>query len=196
MAKVRLDPFRPIYPTPAALITSVSADGSPNIIALGEVYNLSLSKPTIVGVSIRKATYSHGLILQSGEFVVNLPTADLVWEVDRCGTASGQKVNKFKEFGLTPVAASEVRPPLIQECPVNLECRLLGMEEVGDHDMFKGEVVAAHVDEALLDDEGRVRPERLDVLVFLLSFDFRGEYWSLGRKLADMRYTLRADESD
>jgi len=196
MAKVRLDPFRPIYPTPAALITSVSADGSPNIIALGEVYNLSLSKPTIVGVSIRKATYSHGLILQSGEFVVNLPTADLVWEVDRCGTASGQKVNKFKEFGLTPVAASEVRPPLIQECPVNLECRLLGMEEVGDHDMFKGEVVAAHVDEALLDDEGRVRPERLDVLVFLLSFDFRGEYWSLGRKLADMKYTLRADESD
>jgi flavin reductase (DIM6/NTAB) family NADH-FMN oxidoreductase RutF len=193
MSKVAVRPFRPIYPTPAALITSVAADGRANIIALGEVYNLSLGTPTVVGVSIRKATYSHGLISRSGEYVVNMPTTQIMEEVDRCGTASGRKVDKFSEFGLTPVPATVVKPPLIAECPVNLECRVMGIEEIGDHDMFKGEVVAAHVDDYLLDERGRVCPDRLDVLCFMYCFNFGGEYWSLGCKLGDLGFTKGLD---
>jgi flavin reductase (DIM6/NTAB) family NADH-FMN oxidoreductase RutF len=189
MGKVRIKPFRPIYPTPAGLITSVSPDGRANIVTLGEVYNLSLRTPTIVGISIRKATYSHGLIAQSGEYVVNLPTTRLMEAVDRCGTTSGRKVDKFAEFGLTPLRATVVKPPLIAECPVNLECKVMGMEEIGDHDMFKGEVVAAHVEDTLLDEQGRVCADRLDALCFMYCFNFGGEYWSLGRKLGDLGFT-------
>ena len=189
MGKVTVKSFRPVYPTPAALITSVAPDGKANIITLGEVYNLSLGRPTIVGVSIRKATYSHGLISESREYVVNMPTTKIVREVDLCGTMSGRSVNKFAEVGLTPIPATIVKPPLIAECPVNVECKVIGMEEIGDHDMFKGEVVATHVEDYLLDEEGRVCPDRLDVLCFLFSFNFRGEYWSLGQKLGDMYFT-------
>ena len=189
MSKIQIKPFRPIYPTPAGLITSIAPDGRANIITLGEIFNLSLRSPTIVGVAIRKATYSHGLIAQSGEYVVNLPTTRILAEVDRCGSVSGRKVDKFTAFGLTPLPAAVVKPPLIAECPVNVECRVIGMEEVGDHDLFKGEVVAAHVDEDLLDEGGRVRLDRLDVVCFMHSFDLHGEYWSLGRKLGDLWFT-------
>ena len=189
MSKVQIKPFRPIYPTPAGLITSVASDGRANIITLGEVFNISLRTPTIVGVAIRKATYSHGLIARSGEYVVNLPTTHILEEVDRCGTMSGRTVDKFKEFGLTPLPAAVVKPPLIAECPVNVECRVIGMEEIGDHDLFKGEVVAAHVDEDVLDERGRVCPDRLDVLCFMFCFNFGAEYWSLGRKLGDLGFS-------
>ena len=189
MRKVALRSFRPIYPTPAALISSIAPDGRPNIITLGEVYNLSLIDPTVVGISIRKARYSYELISASGEYVVNMPTAAMWRVVDRCGTTSGREVDKFAEFGLTPAPASVVRPPLIAECPINLECRVISVEEIGDHDMFQGEVVATHVDSGLLDDQGRLQSDRLDVLCFMSNFNARAEYYSLGRKLGDAHST-------
>jgi flavin reductase (DIM6/NTAB) family NADH-FMN oxidoreductase RutF len=189
VAKVRLRPFRPVYPTPAGLIVSIAADGRANIVTLGEVYNLSLGSPTVVGISIRKATYSHGLIAAAGEYTVNLPTTALLEKVDRCGTTSGRSVDKFAAFGLTPVPADVVRTPLIAECPINLECRVIGFQEIGDHDMFQGEVLAAHVEDRLLDAEGKLLLDRLDVLCFLFQFNAGGQYWSLGRKLADLGFT-------
>ena len=192
--KVTIDPFRPIYPTPAALITSISPDGTPNIITLGEVYNLSLRRPTIVGIGIHKARYSHTLISQTREYVVNLPTTGLVEKVDRCGTISGRDVDKFATVGLTPLPASLVQPPLIAECPINVECKVRDIVEVGDHDTFMGEVVAVHADEELLDEQGHVCMDRLDTFCFLFCYGSRGEYWTLGKKLADAWYTRRLGE--
>lgn len=192
--KAMIEPYRPIYPTPAGLITSVAADGKPNIITLGEVFNLSIRRPVIVGIAIAKPRYSHELIRTSGEFVVNLPTSRILEKVDRCGSVSGRQVDKFAAFGLTPLPAQVVKPPLIAECPVNIECKVIGIEEIGDHDLFKGEVVAAHVDEALLDAEGRIRVEELDPVIFMHCFNFGG-YWSLGRKLAEMRFTRGRPQS-
>lgn len=192
MSKVTIKSFRPIYPTAVGLITSVAPDGRANIITLGEVFNLSLSWPKIVGIAVRKATYSHGLIARSEEYVVNMPTTRILEQVDQCGSVSGRQVDKFAEFGLTPRPATIVTPPLIAECPINVECQVIGMEEVGDHDLFKGQVVAAHVEESALDEEGHVRLDRLDPICLLYSFNFGGEYWSLGRKLGDMRGVKKA----
>jgi flavin reductase (DIM6/NTAB) family NADH-FMN oxidoreductase RutF len=183
MAKKRVDPFRPVYPTPAALITCVAPDGRPNIIALGEVFNVSLGKPPIVGISVRKATYSHGLIAESRQFVINFATPALMRETEMCGSTTGRTTDKFAATGLTPVPASIVRPPLIAECPVNLECRVLEIRETGDHDLFLGEVMFAHADENLLDAEGRALYERLDPLIFMFNFGHGGEYWALGKKI-------------
>lgn len=182
--KVSIPPVRPVYPSPAALITSCDADGRPNIITLGEAYNLSVRRPVIVGISIAKARHSHGLIAASGEFVLNLPTTRILRQVDLIGTCSGREVDKFAAFGLTPLPATRVRPPLIAECPVNLECRVIGIHEIGDHDTFVGEVLAEHVDEDVLDAHGRIRVDRLDVLCFL-----QWEYWSLGERLGRIRFT-------
>lgn len=186
MPKRTIKPFRPIYPTPAGLITSVDPDGRANIITLGEVHNLSIARPVIVGIAIAKERHSHELIRGCGEFVVNVPTAAIVEKVDRCGCASGRDVDKFAAFGLTPLPAKKVAPPLIAECPLNLECRLLDVQEWGDHDLFVGEVVVEHADEAVLDAGGALRIDRLDVLCYV-----HGEYWSLGRRLGTHGFTQK-----
>ena len=192
MAKIVVDPMRPVYPTPAALITCVSREGKPNIIALGEVFNVSLRRPPIVGLAIRKATYSHGLIADTGEFVVNLPNTAILRQTDLCGTFSGRDRDKFAETGLTPILADKVRPPLIKECPVNIECRLISVQEMGDHDLFLGEVLVVHAEDSVLDGEGRVSPARLDAFVFMFNCGHAGEYWSIGEKIGDAWFTSRS----
>jgi flavin reductase (DIM6/NTAB) family NADH-FMN oxidoreductase RutF len=178
-----------VYPSPAALITSVDDRGRANIITLGEVFNISIRKPVIVGIAIRPATYSHALIAASGEFVINLPTSSILESVDRCGGVSGRGgVDKFRQFNLTPVPASEVRPPLIEECPVNIECRVIEQKTVGDHDLFLGEVLAVHVDADKLDESGRILTEKLEMLVYVTP-EITGEYWNVGRRLGPHGFT-------
>lgn len=193
MAKVQISPFRPVSPTPAGLIVSVDSEGKPNIITLGEVFNLGLSQPTIVGIAIRKSRYSHALIRSSGCFTVNLPHTGMVLEVDTCGTISGKDHDKFAETGLTPLESKHIRAPIIKECPVNMECELCGILETGDHDLFMGRVLEVHVDEEVLDGEGRVDPARLNTLVFMLNHNHKGEYWSLGEKIGDMYFTRKRE---
>ena len=186
MKKQRIKPFRPIHPSPAGLVTSISVDGRPNIITLGEIFNISIASPVIVGIAIRKERYSHELISATREYVVNLPTVGMAETVDLCGSVSGRDVDKFTKFGLTPVEADEVSPPLIAECPMNIECRLIGIQEIGDHDLFLGQVVAVHMAEDALDERGRVIVSKLDPLCYLHS-----EYWSLGAKLGTHGFAVK-----
>ena len=175
MAKMQITPNRPIYPTPAALITSVDEDGNPNIITLGEVFNISIRHPVIIGIAIHKERYSHSLISKTREYVVNLPTKSILDKVLFCGSVSGRNVNKFEESGLTPLSPTVVRAPLIAECPINIECKVIGIQVIGDHDLFLGEAVAQHVDEDALDEKGKIIVEKLDGYAFVL-----GEFWTLG----------------
>ncbi len=183
--KIVEEPRRPVYPTPAALITCVDRDGKPNIITLGEVAMVSL-KPTRVSVGMRPATYSNGLVKASGEFVVNFPTADMVDVVDFCGTRSGRDVGKFAETGLTPEPALHVKPPLIKECPVNLECKVMGVVSLGSHDLFVGDVLVMHAEEEILlnSDSGTVDPSK--GLIFAMN-----GYWSFGRRIEDVGFTRK-----
>ena len=178
MTKRQVKPHRPVYPTPAGLITSVDGAGKPNIITLGEVFNISISRPVILGIAIRKATYSHGLISETREYVVNLPTVDIAEKVLGCGRVSGREVDKFERFGLTPLPATIVKPPLIAECPVNVECKVTDIQVIGDHDLFLGEAVAQHVDEDVLDENGKIVVERLNGFAFVLS-----GFWRFGREI-------------
>ena len=193
MAKRVLDKiFRPVYPTPACLITSLAADGTPNIITLAETFNISIGVEgyVTVGLAIVPSRYSHDLIASSGEFTVNIPTADMVREVDRCGTVSGRRHDKFAYSGLTPLPATKVKPPIIAECPVNLECILIDITQAGDHDLFRGEVVAQHVDEAILNADGTIAIDSLNPLSYVL-----GQYWSLGRHLGNHGFTKKGGEA-
>ncbi len=184
MKKVQIHSLRPIYPSPAGLVTAVDSKGRPNIITLGEIYNLSIREPVIVGIGIAPARYSHELIRASGEFVINLPRASMLEQVLACGKVSGRgQVDKFRMAGLTPLPAQKVKAPLIAECPINLECRLWGEPEtIGDHDHFRGEVLLEHVDAELIDETGALNVAALDMLIFA-----RWTFWSAGRQIGDMQ---------
>jgi flavin reductase (DIM6/NTAB) family NADH-FMN oxidoreductase RutF len=185
--KKLISAYRPVNPSPAALITTIDENGKPNIITLGEVFNISINRPVIAGIAIRPATYSHSLIQRTGEFVINLTTASIADKVDLCGSATGRGgLDKFKAFGLTALPATRVKPPLIKECPVNIECRVAGIQRIGDHDLVLGEVLAVHADEEKLDAAGKLKLEELDLLVFLT-----GSYWALGRKIGEQGFMGR-----
>ncbi|KON30968.1 hypothetical protein AC482_02350 [miscellaneous Crenarchaeota group-15 archaeon DG-45] len=142
-----------LFPTVATLATCVDGEGRANIIALGWAMKTS-HDPPMVAISVMPSRFSHDLIARSGEFVLAIPTTEMLEELHYCGRHSGRGVDKFEETGLTPVPAKRVRPPLIGECPANLECRVVSRLTTGDHTIFVGEVVVAHVDEAAYD-EGR-----------------------------------------
>lgn len=114
------------------------------------------SEPPTVYVSVRPVgRYSYRQLKESGEFVINIPSADLARVVDYCGNVSGGEVDKFKETGFTPVPAAHVRAPLIAECPVNVECRVKQVIPLGSHDAFIADVLAVHFNEDVLDERGR-----------------------------------------
>jgi flavin reductase (DIM6/NTAB) family NADH-FMN oxidoreductase RutF len=175
--KLTTSVFRPVVPTPAALITSASADGRPNVLTLGEVYILSLD-PLVFGIGIRPSRYSHRLISETGEYVANFPTADLIARVDLCGMSSGLETDKFAAFGLTATPGSVVKAPLIAECPLNVECRVRDVLPMGSHDCFVGEVVATHVEDWALDDEGQFDPVKARSIALV-----GRSYWAIGPKL-------------
>jgi flavin reductase (DIM6/NTAB) family NADH-FMN oxidoreductase RutF len=176
--KVQVRPNRPVYPTPAALITCADEHGKPNVLTLGETFNISIARPVILGIAIRNSRYSHALISRTREFVVNLPTLAIAEQVWFCGRTSGRDVDKFQQSGLTPIPASIVGAPLIAECPVNVECRVTGIQVIGDHDLFLGEAVAQHVDADVLDDRSKIVVEKLNGFAFV-----GGEFWTLGHKI-------------
>ncbi len=173
---------RPVYPSPAGLVTSVDAEGRPNIITLGEIFNLSIREPVIVGIAMAPERYSHELISRQKEYVVNLPPAALLPKVLACGSMSGRDKDKFAETGLTPLPATHVKPPLIAECPVNIECRVLQIETIGDHDLFQGEVLAHHVSPDVLTDDGKLDPDKLSTIVLA-----GGHFFDLGEHLQGWR---------
>lgn len=140
---------------PVVLVTSQAGDDTPNIMTVAWITPVSQAPP-MVAVSIGTKSHSHRLILESREFVVNVPPASLVKKVVFCGRVSGRDVDKFQESGLTPVPGAVVKPPLIDECTGHLECRVHQTVEAGDHTLFIGKVVKAWAEEKLFQDVWQV----------------------------------------
>ncbi len=171
--KIERNPSELLYPCPVVLVTCVDK-GKPNIIPLAWV-GVACSDPPTISIAIRPSRHSYTLIMEAKEFVVNVPTVDILRETDYCGEVSGSDHDKFAETKLTPESAMHVKPPLIKECPVNLECTLQDVVKLGSHDLFLGQVVAVHVDQAILDENGRIDYAKARPFVYN-----HGEYWSLG----------------
>jgi flavin reductase (DIM6/NTAB) family NADH-FMN oxidoreductase RutF len=167
-----------LLPTPVVLL-SVAGHGKEqaNIITLAWVGTVC-SEPPMLSVAIRPSRHSRGLVSTAREFVVNVPRADQLTEVDLAGVWSGAEHDKFKELGLTAMPASQVSAPLIEECPVNIECVVRHQLLLGTHDLYLAEIVAVQYDEEVLDERGRVRTKDLTPIAYV-----EGEYWSLGERI-------------
>lgn len=165
-----------LAPVPPALVT-VSNGEEDNVLTVGWTGILA-THPATTYVSIRPTRHSHGILMQSGEFVIHLPPAHLARQVDYCGTFTGGKVDKFAKCGFTKEPSSAVGAPRIAECPVALECRVKERIPLGSHDMFLAEILSVSVNEELFDEKGKIHMEKADLLAYV-----HGEYFSLGRRV-------------
>ncbi|HUW63606.1 MAG TPA: flavin reductase family protein [Spirochaetia bacterium] len=173
-----------LFPLPSVMVTTAGAD-RPNIITLAWVGTIC-SSPPMLSISVRPQTYSHGLLVNTREFVLNIPGADRLKEMDLCGMVSGRDQDKFALTGLTPLPATQVKAPLIAECPVNIECRVSQIINLGLHDMFISEILAVHADENVMDEKGRIDAGKVAPVAYAGS-----RYWALGNHLGDMGFSRR-----
>jgi flavin reductase (DIM6/NTAB) family NADH-FMN oxidoreductase RutF len=126
-------------PQLVGLVTTIDRANRPNVATFAWVMSTS-HDPELLAVSVSRARYTYECLTH--EFVVNLPTKEMVKQVWAVGTLSGRNVNKFQVAGLTPIPAIVVRPPRIAECATHIECRIVDTVDTGDHTIFVGEVVA------------------------------------------------------
>lgn len=140
--------YRLLHPRNVVLVSCVDKAGKANVITLAWSMPVSISPPMLL-IDVAPKRYSHELIKETKEFVVNIPTMDIIKETLFCGRRTGRIHDKFKETRLTPLPAKMVRPPIIKECVAHLECKLHQQIAVGDHTVFVGEVLAAYVNEGV-----------------------------------------------
>ena len=140
----------------------------------------------MLSISVRPERYSHAILMETKEFVVNLVTKDLVFAADYCGVKSGRDVDKYKEMKLTPSPSKFVKTPGIGESPVNLECRVTEVKKLGTHDLFLAEVVGVSVNENFMDENGKFLLNSTGLVAYS-----HGEYFELGKKLGSFGYSVK-----
>ena len=188
MNKQELKPSTMLNPVPVVMVSSGDMEKS-NIFTAAWTGTVC-SEPPMVYVSIRKSRYSHELISENGTFVINLVGKDTVKACDFCGVKSGRDVDKFKELKLTKTEGRGTGVPMIEECPVNLECKVTQVLELGSHDMFLATVEAVYVDSKIIDDKGAVDMVKADLVTYS-----HGEYFDLGKYEGFFGYSIAGEEA-
>ncbi len=185
MGKQNFKPGNMLYPLPAVLVSVADKAGNSNLLTIAWTGTIC-SAPPMVSISVRPERYSYHMIEETGEFVINLTTEQLVYATDYCGVKSGRDVDKWKEMRLTKIPGEKVSVPFIKESPVNLECRVTEKKELGKHHMFLAEVVAVHVDEKYMDEKGSFHLNDAKPLVYS-----HGRYLSLGKEIGSFGYSVK-----
>lgn len=184
--KRALKPGNMLYPLPAVLISCGDGKGEQNLLTIAWAGTVC-SDPPMLSVSIRKDRFSHHLIEESGEFVVNLVSAGITRATDYCGVRSGRDGDKWKASGLTPVKAPALeKAPAVAESPVWIECKVDRILELGSHDMFLAKVVGVYADEELFEENGRLDLAKADLMAYS-----HGEYFRLGEKIGTFGWSVK-----
>ena len=186
MSKQLWKPGNMLYPLPAVMVSVGNKQGETNIITVAWTGTIC-TNPAMVYISVRPERYSYQMIKESGEFVINLTTEKLVKATDYCGVKSGRDVDKWKEMNLHQVKAETLEySPLILESPVNIECKVVEIKELGSHHMFLANVTAVHADEAYLNEQNKFELNNTGLLAYS-----HGEYLGLCKKLGTFGYSIR-----
>ncbi len=154
-----------LAPVPVVLVACRHDELGDNLLTIAWC-GVGCSDPEIINISIRAERYSHRMIKESGCFTVNIPTYDLLEAVKVCGTVSGRECDKFEQAGLTAIPAEKVTAPLVEECPVNIECNLLEIKPLGVHDLFIGRVVCKHAAGGLITD-GSINFDGVELITYI-----------------------------
>lgn len=185
MAKIEFKPGNMLYPLPAVIVSCGNYHGSSNLLTIAWTGTVC-TNPPMVYISVRPERYSYSLIRGSGEFVINLTTEQMAHATDYCGVRSGRDYNKWTDCGLTPIPAKTVACPMIEESPVNIECKVTQIQELGSHHMFLAEVTAVQVDARYIDEKNTFHLEDAGLLAYS-----HGTYFHLGDPLGSFGYSIR-----
>ena len=185
MSKQNWKPGNMLNPVPAVMVSLADKDGKNNIITVAWAGTIC-TNPPMLSISVRPERYSYNLIKNTGEFVVNLTTEELVRACDFCGVKSGRDVDKFKEMKLTPLKMEHISAPGISESPVNIECKVVEAKELGSHTMFIAEVLGVTVDESHMDEKGKFLINEAGLVMYS-----HGEYFRMGDKLGKFGYSIQ-----
>lgn len=185
MSKQSWKPGNMLYPLPVVMVSCNRKGEKPNIVTVAWTGTIC-SDPAMVSISVRPERYSHDIIEETGEFVINLVTKDLTYATDYCGVRSGRDVDKFKEMNLTPLPSKMIDAVGIEESPVNIECKVVEVKKLGSHDMFIAEVVNVTVDDRYMDENNKFNLNDSDLVAYA-----HGEYFTLGEKIGTFGYSVR-----
>jgi len=175
-----------IYPLPAVMVSCGNSPDEYNIVTVAWTGTIC-SDPPMCYISLRPSRYSYDIIKKNREYIINLTTDDLARATDWCGVRSGRDYNKFEEMNLTPVPGTSIKTPAIEESPLNIECRVKDIIELGIHHMFISEVIAIQADKKLLNTEtGIFELNRAN----LISYQ-HGKYYKTGDMIDKFGYSVR-----
>lgn len=184
--KIDFKPGNMLYPLPAVMVSCGEGAGA-NILTVAWAGTVC-TNPPMVSISLRPERHSYPLIKESGEFVINLVTEKLARAMDYCGVRSGRDRDKWQDCGLTKAASRTVGCPSIAESPVNIECKVRSVEELGSHTMFVAEVTAVRVDDAYMTESGAFDLNAAGLLVYS-----HGTYFGLGKTLGTFGYSIKKE---
>ncbi len=184
MARTYWKPGTIIYPLPAVMVSCGETPEEFNIITIAWTGTIN-SDPPMCYISVRPGRHSYDIIKRTGEYVINLTTEKLARATDWCGCRSGKKYNKWKEMNLTPAPAKIVKAPIIEESPVNIECRVKDIIELGTHHMFISDVVSVSVDDSYLNKEQAFSFSKANPLVYS-----HGHYFGMGDKIGKFGWSV------
>ena len=177
-----------LYPLPPVMVTCGTAE-KPNVFTAAWT-GIVCSDPAMTYISVRPSRYSHELIRENGEFVINLTTAKMLKAADFCGVKSGRDTDKFTETGLTLQPCQKVKVPMIEQSPLSLECRVTEIKTLGSHDMFLAQIVGVNVEDELLGRDGTFELEKSGLIAFC-----HGGYYALGGKLGTFGFSVAKKKS-
>ncbi|WP_372932714.1 flavin reductase family protein [Mariniphaga sediminis] len=185
MSKIHWKPGTMIYPLPAVMVSCGHQPEEYNIITIAWTGTIN-SDPPMCSISIRPGRHSCEIIKRTGEFVINLTTEELAKATDWCGCRSGRKYNKWEKMNLTPLPAKIVKAPIIGESPVNIECVVKNILELGTHHMFIAEVVNVSIDDKYLDEQQAFSFAKARPLVYN-----HGHYFGLGKMIGKFGWSVQ-----
>ncbi|MHA2069158.1 MAG: flavin reductase family protein [Candidatus Thorarchaeota archaeon] len=172
-------PCNSIVPNSVTLL-SVQGNDRPNILTITLTSMLS-SHPPVLGVGMRSSRFSFDLVKEAGDFAINIPTADMLEAVKLAGKKTGRDCDKFEELGLTPMPSTTITSPIIKECPINVECKVIQTMELGSHDLIIAEILTTHLDDSILvPEKDKFDPSKMKLLSYFPVVD---EYWTFGEKI-------------
>lgn len=180
-----------LNPTPVVLVTSMNSEGKVNVFTIGWVSTVC-TKPPVIAVGIRPERLSYDYIKESQECVINLTTKDMVRITDYCGVVSGKREDKIQKLNLKLNPGVSISTPSLETSPVALECKVKSITPLGTHDMFLLDVTNVKVNENLLDDKGKIRFDRANLIAYS-----HGEYFGLETKaLGSFGYSIRKNKKN
>ena len=186
MAKISFKPGNMLYPLPVVMVSVADSQGNSDIITVAWAGTIC-TNPPMVSISVRPERFSHHMLMETGEFVINLTTTSLARATDWCGVRSGRDYDKFAEMGLTPIPSAVVGAPAVEESPISIECRVRQIIPLGSHDMFLADVVNVLVDEEYIDPQtGKLDLERAEMITYC-----HGEYFRLGDVIGHFGWSVR-----